>query len=253
MMTTRTRAPWALAALAAISLTSLSYGQNPPPAPFGKYLVYSAAGVFNPNVPPVEGDLAAWFHGTIMGRTPFEIQQEQAKADQYFQNTFGIMPGHSMAFGLDPRNAYTAYFISGENVPREGWVVRDGGFMAVTGDDGSGGMTLHGTWGGPAGRWVPAGSFVVFGDYNIRVTGPGNGNGNDKDVRKPIIIHYESAEPIIGNPYQAGILFQCRISHPEFGMGLAQGISIPKSTADGRTIANIRNVLTFPGLGFGAQ
>ena len=253
MRTTHSRARWAAAALVATLFASLSFGQNPPPAPFGKYLVYSAAGVFNPNTPPPEGDLAAWFHGTVMGRSASQIQEEQAKADLYFLNTFGIMPGQSMAFGLDPRNAYTAYFISGENVPREGWVVRDGGFMATIGDDGSGGMTLRGTWGGATGRWVPAGSFVVFGDYNIKVTGPGNGNGDDKDVRAPIIIHYESAEPIIGNPYQAGILFQCRISNPEFGTGLAQGISIPRTTADGRTVANIRNVLTFPGLGFAAQ
>ena len=251
---------WMLTASAVLGLASVAFGENPPPTPFGKYIVYSAAGVFNPNTPPQEGDLAAWFHGTIMGRSAFDIQQEQSRADQYFLNTFGIMLGNSMAFGLDPRNAYTAYFISGENVPPDGWVVRDGGFMAVVGDDGSGGMVLRGSWGGPSGKWVPNGSFVVHGNYNIRVTGPGKGNGNDKkgngndkDVRKPIIIHYESAEPIIPNPYQQGILFQCRISHPEFGTGLAQGISIPKSTADGRTVANIRNVLTFPGLGFAAQ
>ncbi|MBI4907266.1 MAG: hypothetical protein HY820_26820 [Acidobacteria bacterium] len=75
MKTNYPRARWAVAALAAVGFASLSFGQNPPAAPCGKYLVYSAAGVFNPNVPPVEGDLAAWFHGTIMGRTPFEIQQ----------------------------------------------------------------------------------------------------------------------------------------------------------------------------------
>jgi len=243
----------ALVVFAALGLASLSFGQNRPPAPFGKYIVYSAAGVFNPNIPPVEGDLAAWFHGTVMGRSQAEMAQEHARADQFFLTTFGIAPGVAMPFGLDPRNAYTAYVVSGENVPSEGWVVRDGGFMAVTGNDGSGGRKLYGTWGGGAGKWVPAGTFVVYGDYNIRVTGPGQGNGNDKDVRKPIIIHYESAEPIIGNPYQAGILFQCRVSHPEFGAGLAQGISIPRTMADGRTIANIRNILTFPGLGFGAQ
>jgi hypothetical protein len=244
---------WIVSALALAGFVSLSFGQNPPPAPFGKYLVYSAAGVFNPGVPPAEGDLAIWFHQTIMGRSTFQIQQEQAKADQYFLNTFGIPLGSSTAFGLDPRNAYTAYFISGENVPPEGWVVRDGGFRVAVGNDGSGGMKLFGTWGGPSGKWVPAGTSMVFGEYNIRVTGPGKGSGNDQDVRQPIIIHYESAEPIIPNPHQAGILFQCRITNPQFGSGLAQGVSIPKSAGDGRTIANIRNVLTFPGLGFAAQ
>lgn len=253
MMTDYTSYRKALVALAVLALAPLSFGQNAPPKPFGTYIVYSAAGVFDANIPPLEGDLAAWFHGTVMGRSHSDLQLEHARADQYFLSTFGISPGSAMPFGLDPRNGYTAYFVSGENVPQEGWTVRDGGFMAMIGNDGSGGTTLRGSWGGPTGKWVPAGSFVVFGDYNIRVTGPGKGNGNDKDVRKPIIIHYESAEPIIGNPYQAGILFQCRIFHPQFGTGLAQGISIPKVTVDGRTIANIRNVLTFPGLGFAAQ
>jgi hypothetical protein len=230
--------------------------QNPPPQPFGRYLVYTAAGVYDASIPPEEGDLTVWYHQTIMGRTPAQVAVVQAKADQYFLDVFGILPGNSVAFGVDPRNEYRAYFISGKDVPPEGWVVRDGGFMVAIGDDGSGGTTLHGTWGGAAGRWVPKGSFVVFGDYNIAVTGPGRGDGNDKEVRKPILIHYESAEPIIPNPYQAGILFQCRLSSNDFndfGGGLAQGISIPHKTADGRTIANIRNILTFPGLGFAAH
>ena len=240
--------------LASVALLLGAHGalaqKNPPPAPFSKYLVYSAAGVFDATVPPAEGDLANWFHETIMGRSPLEVQEEQARADQYFLETFGIAPGQSVPFGLDPRNAYTAYFISGENVPPEGWVVRDGGFIVSVG---AGGMTLHGTWGGPAGRWVPEGTIMVHGDYNIADIGPGRGKGSGK-IKDAILIHYESIEPIIPNPHQPeGILFQCRIESEEFGTGLAQGISIPGMTPDGRTIANIRNILTFPGLGLAAE
>lgn len=223
--------------------------QNPPPAPFSKYLVYTAAGVFNPNVPPPEGDLALWFHKTIMGRSDAAVAAEKVRAEQYFLQTFGIPLGTSAAFGLDPRNEYRAYFISGENVPPQGWVVRDGGFMVTIGP---GGMTLFGTWGGPGGRWVPEGTVVVFGDYNIAVTGPGRGRPDDANIRRQILIHYESVEPIIPHPHQDGIFFQCRLLSAEFGTGLAQGISIPR-TRNGNVVANIRNILTFPGLGFAAQ
>jgi len=44
----------AILTLAASPLSSV----NPPSEPFGKYLVYSAAGVYDPSIPPAEGDLA---------------------------------------------------------------------------------------------------------------------------------------------------------------------------------------------------
>jgi len=69
---------------------------------------------------------------------------------------------------------------------------------------------------------------------------------------RPILIHYESTEPIVPNPVLSGIFFQCRLISCEFGTGLAQGVSIPQMK-NGKAVANIRNILTFPGLGFAAQ
>jgi hypothetical protein len=215
-----------LMVMALLMLAASPSSVNPPPEPFGKYLVYSAAGVYDPSIPPAEGDLAVWFHKEIMGRDDAAIAAERARADAYFQTTFGALytPGSLEAFGVDPRNEYRAYFISGMRVPPEGFVVRDGGFMAD----------------------LSNGGFVVFGNYNIKVTKPSGA--------EPIIIHYESVDPIFETP--TGLFFQCRLSSEDFedfGGGLAQGVSIPRTLADGRTIANIRNILTFPGLGFGAQ
>jgi hypothetical protein len=161
-----------------------------------------------------------------MGRDDAAIAAERARADVYFQATFGALytPGSLEAFGVDPRNEYRAYFISGMRVPPEGFVVRDGGFRAD----------------------LSNGGFVVFGDYNIKVTKPSGA--------EPIVIHYESAEPIFETP--TGLFFQCHLSSDDFedfGGGLAQGVSIPKTLPDGRVVANIRNILTFPGLGFAAQ
>jgi hypothetical protein len=217
----------AILTLAASPLSSV----NPPPEPFGKYLVYSAAGVYDPSIPPAEGDLAEWFHKEIMGRDDAEFAAERAAADAYFAATFGDLytPGSLFAFGGDPRIGYIAYFISGEKVPPEGWEVRDGGFQANLSD----------------------GTFVVYGDYNIKVTRPGR-SGPDP---APIIIHYESLDPIHNHPDGSGY-FRCVLrsdSFEDFGGGLAQGMFAAETLPDGRVVSNIRNILTFPGLGFAAQ
>lgn len=229
----------------------MAYGGSPAPTPqgFDKYLVYMGAGLYDPGVPPPEGDLAMWFHKEIMGRSDDEIAELKAEAEEYFEDQFGPGLPETMAFGLDPRNEYRCYIISGEWVSSQGWVVRDGGFMTMVPDDGNGGTTLYGEWGGAVGKWVPAGSILVYGDYNIKREGPGNPQGEARRPKiEPLIIHYHSASPIIFHPYEPGMKFQCVLVNEDFGMGLANGTSNP-ITIDGKTQANIRNILTFPGFG----
>ena len=216
----------------ALALATIAAAQPawPPPAPFGKYLVYTAAGVYDPSVPPAEGDLAVWFHREVMGRDEAEFEAERSAADDYFAATFGSLyfRGSLVAFGLDPRVGYTAYFISGESVPPEGWVVRDGGFSAVLGD----------------------GTTVVYGDYSIAAMQ----RGRSGRAAEPIIIHYESVDPIHSHSDGSGY-FRCRLSSTsfnDFGGGLAQGMFADQTLSDGRVVSNIRNILTFPGLGFAA-
>ncbi len=237
-----------LVLLAALGLGAVAadWPHNPPPDNFGFQLVYMQDGVYDPSVPPAEGDLAEWFHKEVMGRSDAEIEAERAAAEAYFEQQFGETLGEVFAFGVDPRDEYRAYSITGMRVPPEGWVVRDGGFRLDIQDDGSGGETLHGEYGGEEGKWVPAGSLVVFGEYNIDVKKP-----NGKEDPNDIIIHYESAEPII--PTEDGLFFRCHLSSDSFddhGGGLAQGVSAAQTTADGLKVANVRNILTFPGLGF---
>src|SRR5918993_2818236 len=102
----------------ALATIAAAHSAWPPPAPFGKYLVYTAANVYDPSVPPAEGDLADWFHRDVMGRDDAAIAAERDAADAYFAATFGSLyvPGSLEAFGLDPRIGYTAYFISGETL-----------------------------------------------------------------------------------------------------------------------------------------
>jgi hypothetical protein len=216
--------------VAAPATTVAGHSAWPPPAPFGKYLVYTAANLYDPSVPPAEGNLADWFHREVMGRDDAAIAAERAAADAYFASTFGSLyiRGSLEAFGLDPRVGYTAYFVSGESVPPEGWVVRDGGFMATLTD----------------------GTFVVYGDYNIKVTR----SGRTRREPSPILIHYESVDPIHNHPDGSGY-FRCRLrstSFNDFDGGLAQGMFANQTLPDGQVISNIRNILTFPGLGFAA-
>jgi hypothetical protein len=219
-------------------------GVQPTPDGFDKYLVYMAAGVFDPEA---EGPGPEIWHREIMQRSDEEIAENQAQAEAFFMERFGLdfseveavdgvkeIEGVTLRdFMLDPNREYRAYTISDEAVPSEGWVVRDGGWMVNFENE----ITLQGNWGGPDGTVVPAGSFVVFGEYNIDVPGG-----------EPIIIHYESGSPI--SPTEEGtMMFICDLSHPEWGEGLAQGIVNTEELEDGRSHESIRNILTFPGRG----
>lgn len=209
---------------------------------FEKIVIFMAAGEYNTSVPPVEGDLAMWYHRQIMGRSDAEIAAEKAMAWDYFNATFGPVP-EPVAFGLDPRNEYRAYYMSDENIPPEGWVVRDGGFLVSFAVP----TTLHGTWGGTSGKTVPAGSMIVFGNYNIDTTRPKMEEKKGKG-KEPIIIHYQSAEPIVPDTVNNGIAFRCELIAP-WGGGVAQGLSYVQDLGNGRVQANIRNVQTYPPYG----
>lgn len=214
------------------------------PDGFDKFVVFMAAGQYDPSVPPAEENLAMWFHKEIMGRTDLGIDQQKLDAKGYFSTQFGIDVSVEdlILFGVDPRNEYRAYIISGMDVPSEGWVVRDGGIMHMLMTD----TTLYGAYGGLSGIPVPAGSFIVYGDYNIDMTGPGK-SGKHPSYVEPIIIHYQSAEPILPTDIHGGITFRCTVIAP-WGEGIAQGTSYPQ-TVDGFTLANIRNVHTYPEYG----
>lgn len=211
------------------------------PQGFDKVVVFIAAGQFDASTPSPVGDTAMWFHKEVMGRSDAEIEQEKQDAKAYFDMQFGVIV-EPMAFGVDPRNEYRAYIISGMDIPEEGWVVRDGGFMYMFMID----TTLYGVWGGVGGTMVPSGSMLVYGDYSIDMTGPGKSGKNPPKV-EPIIIRYRSGEPITPDPLREGITFRCTTIAP-WGAGIAQGTTQDQSI-DGITIANWRNVHTYPSYG----
>ncbi len=223
--------------------------QSAPPAPegFDKTLVYMMNGVYDPNdtstVP--DGDT---FLREIMGYTDEEVASELDRAEAFFRDRFGLDFSEAEAvdgmktvegamldtrgFMVDPRSEYRAYIISDESVPAEGWVVRDGGWMASIQEDGA---TLRGEWGGEDGTEVPGGSFLVFGEYNIDTGG------------EPIVIHYESGSPILPMGVDGIMAFSCDLLHEEWGEGRANGtVLAPEDLGDGTVKQSTRNVLTFP-------
>ena len=225
-----------LLAVGATTASAQGVASQQPPAGFDTMLVYLGTGVYDAADPNYEAPDADYWHREIMGRSDADIAQNRADALAFFAERFGLDPEtqDGLAFTdfmVDPRNEYRAYVSSEVAIPSEGWVVRDGGWrLAVTDPDG---LTLGGEF---AGTHVPQGAFFVFGEYNIDVPG-----GDD------IIIHYRSGSAIIGT--DSGMMFRCDLWHAEWGDGLAQGLSAPRTLEDGRTQANIRNVLTFSGFG----
>lgn len=226
------------------------YANTPSRTPdgFDNVLVFIAAGRYDSSTGPTAEELWQWFHFEVMERDTTEFLQEMANAVSYFDEMFGPGLPLPMPFASDPRQEYRAYHISGMDAPSEGWVVRDGGFMVFVASD----MELKGEWGDPdgddTGTWVPGPFFLVYGEYNIDVTGPGE-SGKHPAFVEPLIIHYESAEPIIPE-INGGGYFRCSVYHESWGWGLAQGV-FREQPEDGGPIVqiNTRNVLTFPPLG----
>jgi hypothetical protein len=215
------------------------------PEPLGKkkYIVLMADAVL-PLSEAMEprGEL---FQRQVMKRTPEEVSAYKAKAVSFFGERFGLdfSSGDSaqgttlMHIVSSPKVNYRAYTISGETVPASGWEVRDLSYVAVVGP---GGATLHGTWGGSAGRAVPEGSLIPFGDYYIAAEAP------DGARRDPIVIHYEAIVPVPPLAPGTNPAFACDLASPEFGRGEAFGAIDIRSRPDGKSHHRIRNVLTFP-------
>ena len=218
-------------------------GTSATPDGYQKFLVYIANGVYDPNDPNYTAPDGMFFQKQIMHRTDAQIAQQQAMALAFFKQRFGLDPANGDVrvdmFMFDPRNTYRAYVVGGEAVPSSGWVVRDGGWSATVTKD----TYLHGTYGGTAGKFVPAGAVVVFGDYNIDRTAGASGTSTT-----PLLLHYQSELPT-GIPDRDGVVsFRCELIDPQTGQhGIAQGVIAPPRDAGGGKIqVSVRNVITFP-------
>jgi hypothetical protein len=219
-----------------------------PPSGYVRYLMFMAnAEVPIEMVKPVDG---TDFHRTIMKRDDAAFEAQRLAAIQYFRERYGVEdvdknPNFFLrAYQVEPFANYRAYQISGEQVPLTGWEVRDGGWEArVINPAGF-------TWTGGefAGQFAPPGTFLLYGDYNIKTDDCGGRKSCDKP--REIIMHYRSRCPItIPGPKLPEVVtfkFSCEVFSDEYGKGLGQGISQPQLTAAGtRFQYNAREVITF--------
>ena len=225
------------------------------PEGFDQFGVFMGTGDFDPATPHPDPRITGcfflfcdgqYFQAVVMGRNPTEIAEEEEAAATFFMTRFGLDIGELLGTGrislqsffLDPRAEYRMYHLAGHRVPSEGWVVRDGGLLLLVLDPG--GIDLGGE---QAGGHAPAGSMLVFGNYNVQTTRP-----NGKPAGE-IVIRYKSVKPV--TPLADGSThFACEVGNDKLGSGLAQGLMANVSRPDGTLKLNIRNVLTFPGLGY---
>lgn len=210
------------------------------PTGYDGFLVFMANGAL-----PVTDSYfldGAYFQETIMGRCQEEIDADREAALDYFADRFGIDALSNpdiafLSFYVDPRINYRAYVISGERVPRAGYEVHDGGWLAMVVNPN--GTTLGGQF---AGMHVPFYTVMSFGDYSIEVTKPGHG-----PQPEPIKIHYQCNDPLIPL-LNFGEVFNCDLYSDRFGVGRGQGMTAP-ITSDGFLRPNGRTVLTFSDAG----
>lgn len=233
-----------LGVVATAAAGALPLHQSGTPDGYNKFLVYMANGVYDPHDPTYTAPSGTFFQKEIMHRSDAEIAEQLAQAKAFFKERFGIDEANGdVSVGLsmfDPRNNYRAYVIGGEKVPDSGWVVRDGGINAVATKD----TFFHGTYGGPAGKFVKAGTAVTFGDYNILRT-----QGESAQPAEPLILHYQSDLPIKPADSDGVRTFRCELIDPLTGHhGIAQGVIAPmRDAGNGQIQVSIRNTLTFPG------
>ena len=250
--------------LGALCATSASASVVQAPAGYDAYLTYIQNGVFDPAsphpvIPGCGGGICDgnYFHSAYMKRNPAQVAALETQAKAFFKRRFGIdvdNPANAgrvvlQRFTLDPRTSYRAYVISGVPVPPEGFAVNDGGFMLAVTDPN--GYTL--TSGEFIGQKIPAGGFMILGEYQIEVK-----RGNR--IVETIEISYRSGSFVSRDANGVGH-FACEIKRGRLEVsgfanlsvpreGLAQGIIGESAVLGGGKIkANVRTALTFGGIG----
>lgn len=263
---TRSRLRNGLLALAvsALAAPAASAGYTQAPSGYDAYLTYIMNGVYNPATPhPVVPGCSDgvcdgnYFHTVIQKRTPAQVAALETQAKAFFKARFGIDVDHPANAGrvvllrtmADPRAQYRAYVISDMYVPREGFVVYDSSFVLAVIDPN--GYTL--TSGEFAGQTINPGSAVNVGEYRIEV----KHGGRVVDI---INIAYRSSAFVSPDANGRG-QFACEIKRGRLDQnhfanpavrrdGLAQGVfGETVELSGGRIKENIRNTLTFGGIG----
>ena len=157
---------------------------------------------------PDNDDLGTWFHEEIMGRTQEEIEELSEEADEYFWNQFGqdYDPATFVSFGVDPRVGIRAFGIGGMEVPREGFMVHEGGFKAEVLVDEIDGEEIRG--------------IVLWGEMLIQP----HRAPFAVEVPEEMAIRFRTESPIVVAPYTEWTAFELVLESELWGDGLLQAM-----------------------------
>ena len=179
-----------------------------------------------------------------------EIQHITYDAIKFFNESFGLdfsnsIPNDQNEYFIE--NAKMSPFAVKPETPQlitiNSWIrtgstrsncykLRNGVFTVSFSDN----VTLHGSYGGPAGK--PAGStYLVYGFYHIDVC-----------HQSPVIIQFQTATPFRSEPIDGIKVFNYDLYNRVLGRGQAQGTIIrkPDPSNPGYDFVSIRNAFTFP-------
>ena len=111
--------------------------------------------------------------------------------------------------------------------------LRDGVFTVSFSDN----VTLHGSYGGPAGKPADPTTYIFYGFYHIDVC-----------HQSPVIIQFQSATPFRFEPIDGIEVFSYDLYNRVLGRGRAQGSAIrkPDPNNPGYEYFSVRNAFTFP-------
>jgi hypothetical protein len=206
-----------------------------------------ADGRVNPQNVVFYGDEAiqTYFKG-ILKMTTVQADAFRAEAAAYIGAQFGFDVNQPagfvfIPFMVKPAGGYRCYASSGESVPSTGWPLTDGAWMLqVTDPDG---ITVPS---GPFTGWhLPPYSVIPYGYYHLQTdivpAAPRCRFPHQQPPAQPKAYVYKFLPlcPVLSDPLGANH-FVCRVESPEFGVGIAQGLSAPRYLSQTEMILNIR-------------
>lgn len=216
----------------------------------------TADGSFDPTDPMIQIADPDDFDILVMGRNAAQRTARKALAINYFLTTYGIdfSTGDSQMGGQVLLAKFTSDDFWGLKVHAASDYRTDA--AAGTIDQGyyamvvwaPAGITVHGTWGGVGGIWVPQNTVAEFGEMLIHVPQPCTDNST---VSSTFYMEYETigaqiADGTLGLGPSYPSIFDHRVTSPDFGVGTIDGLKELRNTSYDQVDAFVTAIVRFP-------
>ena len=225
--------------------------QTCPPDYFTATLLFASEPRLEVTEPPFAPDPELTFFRDVLNLRESDIQHTVEDAIKFFDNSFGLDFSNSIPNEQNERfieNAKMGPFRTPSNVlefatvsnwlrsgsTRSSCYLVQNGLLAITFNAS---LTVHGRYGGPAGKPVGVPDVIVYGFYHIDVC-----------QQSPVIIQLQSATPVRFVPVDGITVFTHDLYSRALGYGRAQGSIVARPDPDDPRYIRytVRNALTFP-------